>query len=78
VARTRPIASNVLPHLRPNDAIRHRAAGALSRAEARALTRCAPLTAVEFKAQRELAEKRVFPPTARLVEPVDALPQALE
>ena len=70
VARERPIASDS-PHSRPDEALRRQANGTLSRAQARALTRCAPLTKIEFRAQHVLAEKKVFPPTARLAEPVE-------
>jgi hypothetical protein len=70
VARKRPIVSDSPPS-RPDEALRRKANGTLSRAQARALTRCAPLTKSEFRAQHELAENRVFPPTARLAEPLD-------
>jgi len=70
VARKRPIASQDTPPSRFDDALRRRAARALSPSETRALTRCAPLTKTEFKAQRKLADKKVFPPTARLSEPL--------
>jgi hypothetical protein len=73
VARKRPIVSDSPPS-RPDEALRRKANGTLSRAQARALTRCAPLTKSEFRAQHELAENRVFPPTARLSEPVDEAP----
>lgn len=73
VARERPITSSDVPPSRHDQALRRRANGALSRAQERALSRCAPLTKTEFKVQRALADKNVFPPTARLVEPDDDL-----
>jgi hypothetical protein len=69
VARERPIASQV-PPASDHDDTRRRTHGALSRSEMHALSRCAPLTKSEFKSQRELADKNVFPPTARLTVPI--------
>ena len=43
----------------------------LTRAQARALSRCAPLTPDEFKAHRRVADKGLLPLPAVLPEPVD-------
>lgn len=72
MARKRPIASNDTPTSGSDEALGRRLGRALSRAEARALPRCAPLTKTEFRAQRQLADQNVFPPTARLTEPLAA------
>ncbi len=68
VARQRPITSNDIPSV-PRNGVRRSASGALSRSEIHALSRCAPLTKTEFKAQRELADQGVYPPVARLGDP---------
>jgi len=74
VARERPTASSDVPPSRPDEVLRRKVNGALSRAQARALTRCAPLTKHEFKAQRALADQGVYPPVARLGDPPTDVP----
>lgn len=74
MARKRPIASQDTPPSRFDDAPRHKTVRGLSPSEIRALTRCAPLTKTEFRAQRQLADRNVFPPTARLTEPLAEAP----
>jgi hypothetical protein len=61
VARERPTASTVIP---PIQTLRNADDGeplGLTRAEAHALLRCAPLTPTQFKALGRLAEQGVNP-----------------
>jgi hypothetical protein len=60
VARKRPTGSDDVPTHRPA-ASGQSAPDALTRAQARALSRSAPLTPSEFKAMRRVAEQRVDP-----------------
>jgi hypothetical protein len=57
VARERPTASNVVPPTRRITEREDVAWSALTRAEAHALRRSAPLTPAQFKRLRRLAEK---------------------
>ena len=60
VERKRPTASDDVPNRQPNPD-RLAAPDVLTRAEARALSRSAPLTPSEFKAKRRVAEQRIDP-----------------
>jgi hypothetical protein len=75
VARKRPIASDHQPDARnPLDRARL-PSRVLTRAEARALSRSAPLTAADFKARRLLAEQRLEPLRVVLEADADAAPE---
>jgi predicted nuclease with RNAse H fold len=62
VARERPTASNVVPPADANlECTREGDPAGLTRAEARALRRSAPLTPAQFKAMRRRAEQGLNP-----------------
>ena len=76
MARERPTASDV-QHAQPPHGVRKRASqDDLTRAEVRALSRSAPLTKAEFKAQRLKAEQRIEPLRVVLALPADGVPGA--
>ena len=61
MARMRPSASDVSPAPITDERTKPAAWAALTRAEAHALRRSAPLTPEQFKALRKLAERGVNP-----------------